>query len=130
MATVAVFDETTSGERTAGPSLEFLTERTSVRELIRSRIYQEVREHNARQAVGRKRLFEPSNEERALNGERPAPGQRVDWERQYELAIHAFERNGFLLFAGNTQLLDLDDQIELRPDTEITFLRLVPLVGG
>ena len=130
MASVLVIDETTAGERSEGPVLEFLTERVTVRELIRGRVYQEVTEHNARQALGRPMLVEPAPVERALNGERRAAGRRVDWERQYELALRAFEGNGFLLFAGGRQLLDLDEEIELRHDTEISFLRLVPLVGG
>lgn len=130
MATVLVIDETTAGERSEGPILELLTERVSVRELIRSRVYQVVTEHNARQALGRPMLVEPSPAERVLNGERRSTGKRVDWERQFEFALRAFEGNRFLLFAGERQLLDLDEEIEIQHDTEITFLRLVPLVGG
>ena len=130
MTMVAVYDETTSGERTAGMPLEFLTERVTVHELIRSRVYQEVTEHNARQRLGHQRSFQPTSDELALNGERPAPAKRIDWERQFGLAIRAFESNGFLLFAGKSQLIDLEDEVELHHNTEITFLRLVPLVGG
>ncbi len=130
MAIVSVIDETTAGDRSQGLTLEFLSEKVSVRELIRSRVYQEVTEHNARQALSRVPLVQPTPDERALNSKDVSLGKRVDWERQFELALRAFESNGFLLFAGATQLVDLDEEIELRHDTEITFLRLVPLVGG
>lgn len=130
MTTVQVFDETTAGERTAGLSLEFLTERVTVRELIRSRVYQEVTEHNARQTLDGQLLVEPDPTERALNGAPNAPRRRVNWERQFELALRAFQGNGFLLFVGGKQLLDLDEEIKVRHDTEITFMRLLPLVGG
>ena len=130
MALLAVFDETMTGERVEGPTLEFLSERVTVRELIRSRVYQEVTEHNARRALGRGRLVEPASEERLLNGERPTIARRVDWEKQYELALRAFEGNGFLLFIDDRQLLELDDEVEIGQDAEVSFLRLVPLVGG
>src|SRR5437764_14177437 len=47
MATITVRDETFPGRRAAELTLEFLTERVTVRELIRSRVYQEVTEYNA-----------------------------------------------------------------------------------
>jgi hypothetical protein len=45
---IRVHDETTSGQQTHELTLEFLHERITVRELIRSRVYQEVTEYNAR----------------------------------------------------------------------------------
>jgi hypothetical protein len=126
VANVTMIDETTSGERAEALTLEFLTERVTVRELIRSRIYQEVTEHNARTNLVRSVLFRRAPVEEKLNG----PERKVDWEAQFEKALQAFEGNGFLLFAGDRQLIELDEEIELRHDTEVTFLRLVPLVGG
>ncbi|MEZ4570706.1 MAG: hypothetical protein R2849_10345 [Thermomicrobiales bacterium] len=41
--------------------------------------------------MGKPRLVEPAPEERSLNGEGRATGKRVDWERQFELALRAFE---------------------------------------
>ena len=130
MARVNVIDEATSGEKTNAMTLDFLTEEVTVREVIRSRVYQEVTEHNARQAIGRPPLVSLTRSERDLNGVKTGSGKRLDWEQQFETAIQAFEGNGFLLFAGGRQLLDLDEKIELRHDTDVTFLRLVPLVGG
>jgi hypothetical protein len=130
VAIVAVIDETTAGERSEGLTLEFLSEKVSVRELIRSRVYQEVTEHNARQALSPVPLVQPTCDELVLNGKGSSPEKRVNWERQFELVLRAFESNGFLLFAGATQLVELDEEIELCHDTKITFLRLIPLVGG
>ena len=47
-ATLTVYDETASGQRTGELSLDFLTERVTARELIRSRIYQEVQDYNTK----------------------------------------------------------------------------------
>jgi len=128
--TVTVFDETSSGARNGALTLEFLTERVSARELIRSRVYQEVTEYNARQTGFFNGLVQPSDAERTLNGFRLQPRRRIDWQQQYAKAIQAFEGNGFLLLVGDRQLLELDEEIELRAGTEVSFLRLVPLVGG
>jgi hypothetical protein len=132
VASVTVIDETTAGERSEGLTLEFLTERVTVRELIRSRVYQEVTEHNARWNLSRRPLVPVGPEEQALNGEQRAGAARkkIDWEQQFERALAAFEGNGFLLFAAGKQLLDLDEEITLGPGAEVSFLRLVPLVGG
>jgi hypothetical protein len=131
MPTVSVHDETSAGERLATHVLDLLTERVTARELILSRVYQEVTEHNARPA-GRPApapIVEPSAAERLLNGERDRR-ERLDWQVEYARALRAFERNGFLLLADDRQLLDLDDEVKLRPGAEVVFLRLVPLIGG
>ncbi|WP_428833249.1 hypothetical protein [Micromonospora coerulea] len=54
----------------------------------------------------------------------------VNPRRQYDRAVEAFGRNGFIVLADHRQVDDLDGQVALRTGTEITFLRLVPLVGG
>ncbi|MCX4818891.1 hypothetical protein OG883_03025 [Streptomyces sp. NBC_01142] len=53
-----------------------------------------------------------------------------DTGRAYERAIEAFGRNGFLVLVGDRQIVELDEELELGSATEVTFLRLVPLVGG
>ncbi|MCC6780755.1 MAG: hypothetical protein IT537_29620 [Hyphomicrobiales bacterium] len=128
--TVTVFDETTSGERAGALTLEFLTERVTVRELIRSRVYQEVTEYNARLPKHPGVPVQPSEAERLLNGERARPHQRLDWLASYDKALKSFAGNGFLLFVGDRQLLDLDEEVDLHYDTSVAFLKLVPLVGG
>jgi hypothetical protein len=49
VGTVTVRDETPEGDVAHEWSLEFLNETITVRELIRVRVYQEVRDHNVRQ---------------------------------------------------------------------------------
>ena len=131
MATaVTVRDETTSGTTTNELTLEFLTERVTARELIRSRVYQEVTEYNARQAGLFKGLVQPRDAERTREGFRLRAPRRIDWAEQYEAALASFARNGFLILVDDRQVTGLDAEIELRHDTEVSFLRLVPLVGG
>jgi len=68
--------------------------------------------------------------ERVLNGRAVRPRRRIDPEAQTEQALKAFAGNGFLVLVGDRQVTDLDDEIELGVGTEITFLKLVALVGG
>jgi hypothetical protein len=130
MPTLTVFDETTGGERQPGISLDFLTDRISVRELIRKRVYEEVQEYNLKQPEYFRGLVQPTDAERVLNGYRLKQRRKIDWEKQYEKAVQAFERNGFLVLVDDHQAESLDEEIEIRLQTEVSFLRLVPLVGG
>lgn len=130
MATITVYDETTSGGRTNELTLEFLNERVSVRELIRSRVYQEVTEYNARLPEYFRGLVQPTDAERALNGYRLRERRKLDWEAQYQKAIQAFQGNGFMILVDDRQVVELDAEVELRHDSTVTFLKLVPLVGG
>ncbi|MEV4459405.1 hypothetical protein [Microbispora sp. NPDC049633] len=130
MVRVSFVDETTSGERREAWHLEIFEERITLREIIRRRIFQEVAEHNATRPEVFRGLVQPGDTERTLNGHRVHAHRRVDAEEQFAKAVEAFGRNGFLVLVDDRQVEDLDAEIALRIDTEITFLKLVPLVGG
>jgi hypothetical protein len=130
MAMVTFVDETTSGDRGAGWGIEIAEERLALRELIRRRIFQEVAEFNALTPEVFQGLVQPENTERVLNGYAVRTPRRIDPEKQTELALKAFAGNGFLVLVGERQETDLDEEIELLLGTEVTFLKLVALVGG
>ncbi len=130
MGIVTFVDETTSGGRSDGWGLEIAEERLTVRELIRRRVFQEVAEYNARGPEVFQGLVRPRDAERVLNGYAMRTPRRMDPEAQTERALKAFAGNGFLVLVGDRQVTGLDDEIELALGTEITFLKLVPLVGG
>ncbi len=111
-------------------TLDVLKSRISVRELIRARVANEVRDYNLSQPEYFRGLVQPTDAERSLNGFKIRKGRRIDPEKQFELAIKAFYSNGFILLVNDRQLDELEDEIEIRPDTTVTFLKLVPLVGG
>ncbi|MFN2152718.1 MAG: hypothetical protein ACK2T5_14035 [Anaerolineales bacterium] len=56
--------------------------------------------------------------------------REINWEEQYESAVQAFQQNGFLILVNDQQITELDDVFEILPETSVTFLKLVPLVGG
>ncbi|WP_307781857.1 hypothetical protein [Streptomyces sp. MBT65] len=101
-----------------------------MRELIRRRVFQEVAEYNARTPEVFQGLVQPRDTERVLNGYALRTPRRIDPEEQTELALAAFAGNGFLLLVGDRQLTEFDEEIELGLGVEVTFLKLVALVGG
>ena len=105
-------------------------EKISVRELILLRVTQEVEEFNSRQPAVFRMLVQPNDTERTLNGFKFHKPRFVDPEEQYNKAIEAFEGNGFIVLVDDFQVQGLDDEIALHPETSVTFLKLVPLVGG
>ncbi len=66
----------------------------------------------------------------ASGGFRMPKPRRVDWEQQAGTALEAFSKNGFFVLVSGRQVTDLDETLDLAPDTEIRFIRLVQLAGG
>jgi hypothetical protein len=75
-------------------------------------------------------LIQPKDTQRTLNGYKFHKPRLVDADTQYEKAIEAFKGNGFIVLVDDHQLQNLDDEITLHPETPVTFLKLIPLVGG
>lgn len=130
-ATLTIRDEALSGERSDGVTLQFPTERITVRELIRERVYQEVQDYNTRLPDAFRGLVQPEDFERTLNGYRQLTGKRqIDWKKQFDKAVEGFESNQILVLVNDRQYESLEESIEITRGTEVTFLKLTPLVGG
>jgi hypothetical protein len=89
-----------------------------------------VEEYNGRRSEYFRGLIRPADAERTLNGFRLRARRAIDAEEQCEKALEAFCRNGFILLVNDRQVEELDETIEVGPETSVTFLKLVPLVGG
>ena len=127
---VSFVDETTAGERGTAWHLEIFEERLPLHEVIRRRVFQEVAEHNASAGPVFRGLVQPVAAEQALNGFKLPKPRRVDPQEQVDRALEAFGRNGFVVLVDDRQVDDLEAMVELEMGVEITFLKLVPLVGG
>ncbi|WP_444963791.1 hypothetical protein [Nocardiopsis sp. M1B1] len=108
-----------------------LPDRVRVRELIRTRVREEVARYNLDRSAPYQGLVVPTAAERQLNTavrrtERPT----VDWEEQADLAERAFEKQRFVLIVGDRQVESLEEHVDLTGEPEIVFVQLVPLVGG
>lgn len=129
-ATLTIRDETAFGDEENSFTLEFLTEHVTVREVIRSRVYKEVQLYNAMQTEYFHGLVEPNDAEKTLNGYKLRTKRPIDWEAQYILALKAFHNNGFFILVDDSQVEDINQIVEIRYNTRVSFVKLVPLVGG
>ncbi len=125
-----ISDETTAGDKSGEFVLDLLTERITVRELIRSRVYQEVQDYNLKKPEVFRGLVEPTDAEKCLNGYKVRQPRQLDWHKQFETALEAFESNRILILVNDRQIENLDEEIVVQPETKVAFLKLVPLVGG
>ncbi|MGJ6968475.1 hypothetical protein ACSDR0_41870 [Streptosporangium sp. G11] len=131
MAAVTFRDETATGKPLTEFTLPDLPESISARELVRLRVREEVARFNADPSARFIGLVRPVDAEVELNGYRTGgTGRRVDWEKQADIAERAFLRNGFVLLVGERQIDDLSETVDLTADPVVSFIKLVPLVGG
>ncbi len=133
--TVTIRDETATGDVVHERPLEFPSERITVRELIRERVYQEVQDFNRQQQERVFRgLVQPTDTEQVLNEGRPEyrlkQHRQIEWKPQFEKALEAFSRNGFFILVDDRQAATLDEEFEVHPATQISFVKLTLLVGG
>jgi hypothetical protein len=134
---LTIRDESATGNVTNELTLDVLSETITVRELIRSRVYQEVQEYNLRQRQAGttgpatfRGLVTPTDAEKTLNGVRLRKVREIDWKDQFDKACDAFERNGFFVLIDDKQAESLEQQFTIGATTTVSFVKLVPLVGG
>ncbi|WP_375423342.1 hypothetical protein [uncultured Friedmanniella sp.] len=130
MAAVRISDQRASGRVEAAWVLFGLTDLVTVRDLIRSRVREEVARFNLSERTTFSGLVQPTETEAVANGYRLTRSRALDWERQADIAEQAFMANGFFMLVDGVQVEELDHLIDLRTDPEVGFIRLVPLVGG
>ena len=129
-ATLTIHDESATGETLLELTLNVSTERITVRDLIRKRVWHEVAEYNRRKPDTFRGLVQPTDSERTLNGYRLKQPRTIDPATQLAKAIGAFQGNQIILLVDDRQVESLDEEITVRSNTRVSFLRLTPLVGG
>lgn len=130
MSTITIRDESMAGSETGRFTLDFPTETITIRELIRERVYQEVQDYNRRKDGVFRGLVQPTDAEAALNSFNVKPGREIDWHAQFDKACEAFQKNRVLILVADRQAASLEETVQLTRGVEVTFLRLVLLVGG
>ena len=114
--------------------IELAQETTTLRELIRRAVLEQINVTKADPARSRAMLdrqYLTPEDVRAQAGTGTvrvtAP---IDEVQEVERAMRAFERRAFAVFCGGQQVETLDEAVTLRLGEPVVFLRLVPLVGG
>src|SRR5262245_14528465 len=94
---IRITDQSGSGRVAATTVLEGISSRITLRDLIRTRVREEVARYNADPAPLFSGLVMPEGAEAGADGFRLARPRRIDWEAQADRAAEAFERNGFFV---------------------------------
>ena len=125
-----ITDQTFTGQTLAEVNITLDSADVSVRHLIACRVRAEVLRYNNKKPAYFNGLVQPTEAEKALNGYKLKGGRQINAERQVEVALQAFEENGFFMFVDDEQAESLDQTITVTPETRVSFVKLTPLVGG
>jgi hypothetical protein len=129
-AALRLVDEQPNGTVVRELVLELASEKTTAREIIERRVRHEVARFNSELGDVFHGLVQPTDTEALLNGYRLRTKRRIDADEQCKLACRAFESNGFFMLADDHQIESLDDEVIVTPGSKVSFVKLVPLVGG
>lgn len=118
--------------------VELVSERTTVAELIRRTVEEQIRllawdRARCRAALDRQYLSPDDIRAQAGTGvvRMPAPRRdALDPAEEVARACRAFEGKAFAVFLGGRQAERLEEEVVVRLGEPVVFLRLVPLVGG
>ncbi len=127
---VTIADTLLNGSITDEFDIELETDTLSIADLIAKRVTAEVEKRNSKLHADCPGLVKPTETERLLNGSRAMSLELVDVEQQVYVALDAFQKNGFFVLIDDVQALDLDQVVTLKDTSQVSFVRLTPLVGG
>lgn len=130
MVKIAIKDENISGKVLHELVIGFKTNTTTLKDIIEARVRQEVDNYNKKLPEYYNGLVEPTDSEKTINGYKLKSKKTIDPEKQVYVALDAFQKNGFFVLINNQQHSSLEDSIQLDSDTNISFVKLTPLVGG
>lgn len=131
MPILTVQEKTVGGAERDRFQIQLPDGRIIVRDLIRECVdFQVAATRDPSGRAQRNTCFVPNAEESELNGDKPPNHAKLDAHKQYERAFQAFESNQIMLLVDGQQLDNLDDEIMIHPESAVTFLKLVQLVGG
>ncbi len=128
--TINIKDETATGKIFNKVSVQLASEMVTVQDIIEARVTAEVRAYNKKTGGLYAGLVQPTDAEKTLNGFKLKPKQQVDEEKQVYAALQAFKQNGYFVLIDNIQATELNQMLVINNKTEISFIKLTPLVGG
>jgi hypothetical protein len=128
--TISIKDETAARAVTHSIPVSFSSELVAVKDIIRARVYADVEAYNNKLPEYFMGLVQPKAAELTLNGYKMKQRRKVDPEIQFQTAMDAFAKNGYFVLIDNIQAESPDQMIVVTPQTDISFVKLTPLVGG
>lgn len=128
--TINIKDETAGGSIINETPITLDNDLTTVKAIILARVNAEVVVYNDRQPEYFQGLVQPADAEKTLNGYRLKAKKRIDPEQQCLVALDAFEKNGYFVLIDNIQAESLEQMVVINSSTNISFVKLTPLIGG
>lgn len=125
--------------------VDLLNERIAIRHLIERAVHEQVNElvarrklnaERVRQTLDRQYLTSEEVQRQAERGtvrypsRRPTDDSSIVPDAEVAKALHGFDAGAYFVLIDGQRFDQLDAEIVLRPGTSVTFLRLMPLVGG
>ena len=127
---LTITDKTGAGKIISEINVSLKSNRVTVKDIIEARVVTEVNTYNKKLPGYFNGLVQPTNTEKTLNGYKMKERKKVDPEKQVYIALDAFLKNGYFVLIDNHQAETLEQEIEITKQTQISFIKLTPLVGG
>jgi hypothetical protein len=128
--TISIRDENAAGNIIHEIPVSFSSELVAVKDIIQARVVAEVEEYNSRLPEHFYGLVRPTDAEQSLNGYRLKDRKKIDAEKQCFTALDAFNKNAYFLLIDNIQAESLEQMVVVNNNTQVSFIKLTPLVGG
>src|SRR6476660_7218996 len=104
MPSVTIHDRTSTGDPTGSITLPGLPDGITLRQLIRTRVREEVARYNLGPWGIFRGLIQPAGSEPTIDGFRLPKREALDWHVQADAAIDRFLANGFIVLVNGTQV--------------------------
>lgn len=124
---IEILDKTIPGDISNSFKIE-LEEITTSQEIISVRVKEEIKNYTKKASDKLQVLVRPLAKETVLNGLKNK--KEIDVEKQIYVALEAFQKNGFFILVDDQQVSELDQKIQLKESSSISFIKLTQLVGG
>lgn len=127
---ITITDSSLTGKLIGKKQLSFNSEIVIVKDIIERRVYDEVEAYNLKCGEVFYGLVEPSDCEKLLNGYKMRKPKLIDPEQQVYVALDAFQKNGYFVLVDDIQAESLEQEVQLKTTTVVSFVKLTQLVGG
>jgi hypothetical protein len=127
---ILIKDETATGKPIREIPVSFESELTTVKDIIIARVKAEVDAYNEKLPEYFQGLIQPSDAEQTLNGYKLRERRKIDAKKQWLVALEAFKKNGYFILIDNIQAESLEQMVVVSQNSNISFVKLTPLVGG
>lgn len=123
-------DQIDLGKVVSSRVLKFPVNRVTVKELIETRVSQEIESFMEQSSQPFLNIIKPGSIEGSLNNSKYKKKVNFDIKAQQNIAINAFENNGYFILFNDRQLTELEDIVHITPNSKVVFFKLTAIVGG